>query len=45
MKYIVPNGGKIILGKGISVPNSNLFYTVDSTHYPYYLIPAFHRTV
>ncbi len=37
IKYMVPNGGEIIIGKGISVPNSNLFYPWSSADYTYYI--------
>ncbi len=37
IKYMVPNGGEIIIGKGISVPNSNLFYPWSSVDYPFYV--------
>ncbi len=47
-KYMVPNGGEIILGKGISVPNSNLFYpfsTEDYSIYSSYMNLGIHRTI
>lgn len=37
IKYMIPNGGEIIIGKGISVPNSNLFYPYDSVDYAGYV--------
>ncbi len=45
IKYMVPNGGEIIIGKGISVPNSNLFYPWSSADYPLYVCPWIHRAI
>ena len=41
IKYMAPNGGEIVIGKGISVPNSNLFYPSSSLDYPNYVTLGF----
>ena len=41
IKYMVPNGGEIIIGKGISIPNSNLFYPFSSVDFPLYFALGF----
>jgi hypothetical protein len=41
IKYLVPNGGEIIIGKGISIPNTNLFYPWNSADYPLYVCLGF----
>ena len=40
-KYMVPNGGEIAIGKGISVPNSNIFNQYWSTDFTYLSNPGF----